>query len=224
MDDPSTYHQNSVTDYDFTNHVVNKDADSCLREDFDSDSGLVISFDDSDSGKDFIPDQNLHKFKNICLSSENEKGDDNLDDFQNVLNNNSENIPTELYFDDFGSDKEYNDLEWEDNAVEITEESEGSGGTLENSVSMMSDDDIFQDNSFEMKEISDIDGSADDQSVTISNIFEVISKKLIYICKRIGKFLTSMHIINFENDLVKLVMQARYVSKLHQPGLVFLVR
>jgi hypothetical protein len=60
-----------------------------------------------------------------------------LDDFQNVLNNNSENIPAELYFDDFGSDKEYNDFEWEDNSVEITEESEGSGGTLENSVSMM---------------------------------------------------------------------------------------
>jgi len=30
-----------------------------------------------------------------------------------------------------------------------------------------------------------------------------------------------MHRINFENDLVKLVMQARYISKLHQPGLVF---
>lgn len=176
MDDPPTYHQNSVTDYDFTNHVVNKDADSSLREDFDSDSGLVISFDDSDSGKDIIPDRNLHKFKNICLSSENEKEDDNLDDYQNVLNNNSENIPDQLYFDDFGSDKENNDLEWEDNSVEITEESEDSGGTLENSVSMMSDDDMFQDNSFEMKEISDIDGSADDQSVTISNIFEVISK------------------------------------------------
>jgi hypothetical protein len=43
----------------------------------------------------------------------------------------------------FGSDKEYNDFEWEDNSVEITEESEGSGGTLENSVSMMSDDDMF---------------------------------------------------------------------------------
>jgi hypothetical protein len=52
----------------------------------------------------------------------------------------------------------------------------------------------------------------------------LISTTHVTFIKRIGKFLTSMHRINFENDLVKLVMQARYISKLHQPGPVFLVR
>lgn len=42
----------------------------------------------------------------------------------------------------------------------------------------------------------------------------------MYVCKRIGKFLTSLHRINFENYLVKLVTQARHISKLLQPDLV----
>lgn len=156
-------------------NVAKKSDKSSIAENFDVDSGLVMQFDDSDNGNDSIPDGSLQKFNNVFLFRKEDKGDNSYT-FQNSLNDNSKTTTAKPYICKFES--EYGDFEWDS---EMTEESEESGTIeLTGSHSMISEG-FLEEDSFEMEEIisgeiSDKEEILDNQSVTISNIFEVIFK------------------------------------------------
>ncbi|CAC5416768.1 DAPK [Mytilus coruscus] len=170
MTDHSALHETDEISFNYKN-VAKKSDKSSIAENFDVDSGLVMQFDDSDNGNDSIPDGSLQKFDNICLFHEEDKGE-NSNTFHNSLNNNSKTTTAKPYICKFES--EYGDFEWDS---EMTEESEDSGTIeLTGSHSLISEG-FLEEDFIEMEEIvsgeiSDKEEFTDNQSVTISNIFE----------------------------------------------------